>query len=128
MSKKEGMLKNLADLPGLFDLAKLAGMSHCKLNRRFKELFGNTVFGCLREMRLEKARQLLTAGDMNVTEISYAVGYSCLSHFSKALKKYHISPRRCRKRFLSLLTVSSAQTVFLSFFNENVYNQNQFSI
>ncbi len=95
---REVMLKDLANPPGLYDLAKIAGMNHCKLNQGFKALFGNTVFGCLREMRLEKARQLLTAGKMNVTETSYFVGYSCLSHFSRAFKgQYKINPRECLK-------------------------------
>ena len=95
---REVMLKDLANPPNLYDLAKIAGMNHCKLNRGFKALFGNTVFGCLREMRLEKAKQLLTSGEMNVTEVSYSVGYSCLSHFAKAFKEqYHISPRSCLK-------------------------------
>lgn len=95
---REVMQKNLSNPPCLFDLAKISGMNHCKLNRGFKALFGNTVFGCLREMRLEKARQLLRTGEMNVTEVSNSVGYSCLSHFAKAFKaQYHISPRSCLK-------------------------------
>lgn len=95
---REVMLKDLANPPKLYDLAKIAGMNHCKLNRGFKALFGNTVFGCLREMRLEKARQLLTAGKMNVTEASCFVGYSCLSHFSSAFKEqYKMNPRECLK-------------------------------
>ncbi|WP_320044371.1 AraC family transcriptional regulator [uncultured Desulfobacter sp.] len=95
---REVMQKNLSNPPCLFDLAKISGMNHCKLNRGFKALFGNTVFGCLREMRLEKARQLLRTGEMNVTEVSNSIGYSCLSHFAKAFKaQYHISPRSCLK-------------------------------
>jgi AraC-like DNA-binding protein len=95
---REVMLKDLANPPNLYDLAKIAGMNHCKLNRGFKALFGNTVFGCLREMRLEKARQLLTAGRMNVSEASCFVGYSCLSHFSSAFKEqYKVNPREYLK-------------------------------
>ena len=95
---REIMLKDLANPPNLYDLAKIAGMNHCKLNRGFKALFGNTVFGCLRDMRLEKARRLLTTGKMNVTEASCFVGYSCLSHFSNAFKEqYKINPRECLK-------------------------------
>jgi len=95
---REVMQKDLANPPSLCDLAKIAGMNHCKLNRGFKALFGNTVFGCLRDMRLEKARQLLTTGKMNVTEASCFVGYSCLSHFSSAFKEqYKMNPRECLK-------------------------------
>ena len=95
---REVMLKDLANPPSLYDLAKIAGMNHCKLNRGFKALFGNTVFGCLRDMRLETARRLLTTGRMNVTEASCFVGYSCLSHFSSAFKEqYKMNPRECLK-------------------------------
>ncbi len=95
---REVILKDLANPPNLYDLAKIAGMNHCKLNRGFKALFGNTVFGYLRDIRLEKARRLLTTGKMNVTEASCFVGYSCLSHFSNAFKKqYKVYPRECLK-------------------------------
>ncbi|WP_320044361.1 AraC family transcriptional regulator [uncultured Desulfobacter sp.] len=95
---REVIQKDLANPPNLYDLAKIAGMNHCKLNRGFKALFGNTVFGCLRDMRLETARRLLTAGKMNVTEASCFVGYSCLSHFSSAFKEqYKMNPRECLK-------------------------------
>jgi AraC-like DNA-binding protein len=38
----------------------------------------------LRNLRLERAAELLRSGRSNVTEAALAVGYSSLSHFSKA--------------------------------------------
>jgi AraC-like DNA-binding protein len=40
--------------------------------------------GFLRNLRLERAAELLRSGRSNVTEAAIAVGYSSLSHFSKA--------------------------------------------
>lgn len=89
------LLENLISPPGLFELAKITGMNHFKLNRGFKEVFGNTVFGYLRELRLKEAKRLLEKGEMNVTEVSLSVGYSCLSHFAKIFKEhYGVSPGR----------------------------------
>ena len=72
----------------LLDLARAVGLPHPKLNFYFRELYGTTVFGYLREMRLNKAKSLLDEGRMNVTEVAYEVGYSSLSHFAKAFKDH----------------------------------------
>ena len=84
---------NLQNPPKLLDLAKTVGMSHPKLNICFRELYGTTVFGYLRQTRLGRAKSLFDTGRMNVTEVAYEVGYSSLSHFARAFRKQHgISP------------------------------------
>jgi AraC-like DNA-binding protein len=74
--------------PKLLDLARAVGLPHPKLNFCFREVYGTTVFGYLREMRLNKAKSLLDDGRMNVTEAAYSVGYSSLSHFAMAFKDH----------------------------------------
>jgi AraC family transcriptional activator of pyochelin receptor len=64
------------------------GLSHPKLNYGFREIYGSTIFGYLRELRLNKAKALLDDGTMNVTEVAYEVGYSSLSYFTKAFRDY----------------------------------------
>ena len=81
--------RDLQNPPKLLDLARTVGLPHSKLNSCFRELYGTTIFGYLREIRLNKARSFLDEGRMNVTEVAYAVGYSSLSHFAKAFKKQH---------------------------------------
>lgn len=54
----------------LIELSRLIGLNDYKLKKGFKEMFGTTVFGYLREKRLEKAFHLLQEGTMNVTECS----------------------------------------------------------
>jgi AraC-like DNA-binding protein len=75
--------------PKLLDLARAVGLPHPKLNFCFREVYGTTIFGYLRETRLNKAKSLLDEGRMNVTEVAYAIGYSSLSHFAKAFKAFH---------------------------------------
>lgn len=81
------LLKNMETPPSLYDLARSAGMSHPKLNRCFKHMYGMTVFQYLRYERLNKARGMLENEGVTVTETAYQVGYDSLSHFSQAYKK-----------------------------------------
>jgi AraC-like DNA-binding protein len=101
-SVRDQLLKNISDPPSLLHLAHECGLTHNKLTSGFRELFGSTVYEYLRQIRLEKARELLLSGDHNVTEVCYTVGYSNLSHFAKMYKqRYGESPSRSRKRIFS---------------------------
>lgn len=84
---RELLLQQLDNPPSLLSLARQVGLNDCKLKWGFRRLFGTTVFGCLREYRLERSRQLLATDQMSVTEVAYAVGYSSLPSFSKAFRK-----------------------------------------
>jgi len=64
--------QDLAAPPALEDLGKKIGCSHFYLSRIFSAL------------RMERAAELLQAGEYNVTEAALEVGYNSLSHFSAA--------------------------------------------
>ena len=90
--------RELKDPPSLFTLAKTVGLSHVKLNRGFRALFGTTAFGYLRQIRLQNAKKLLETRQMNVTEAAFAVGYNSLSSFSRAFaNQYGLQPHLCYK-------------------------------
>jgi len=76
---------DLENPPSLFELASSVGISHSKLNKGFKEFFGTTAFGYLRQERMKEAKRLLGEG-MNVTESAFAVGYNSLSSFTRAFR------------------------------------------
>jgi transcriptional regulator GlxA family with amidase domain len=85
--------------PKLLDLAHAVGTNHCTLNKGFMEVFGTTVFGHLREMRLIEARRLMEEEDMNVTQTALAVGYNSIATFSRAfLEFFGRSPSTFLKR------------------------------
>ena len=76
--------RDLANPPTLEMLATQAGCGAFHLSRTFSQHTGRTVPQFLRQLRLERAAQLLREGRCNVTEAAVEVGYSSLSHFSKA--------------------------------------------
>lgn len=90
---RELILEGMADPPTLIELSRMIGLNDYKLKVGFKGMYGTTVFGYLREKRLEKALQLLQQGNMNVYETLLAVGYSNPSHFAQAFRgKYGVLP------------------------------------
>jgi AraC-like DNA-binding protein len=93
------LVKNIENPPHLKDLANAVGMSHPKLNRCFRQVFGATVFECLRNERLLRAKEMLEHQGLTVTEAAYAVGYNSISHFSQAYKKQFGRSPCVRPRF-----------------------------
>jgi AraC-like DNA-binding protein len=73
--------------PALGELGKLVGCSPFYLSRVFRDETGQTISQFLRGARLARAAEMLRGGEGNVTEAAMAVGYSSLSHFSKAFAK-----------------------------------------
>jgi AraC-like DNA-binding protein len=94
---KEILLQDLENPPSLLELARLVGLNDYKLKSGFRQLFGTTVFGYLYQQRMKQAHELLQSSEANVTEIANQVGYTSLSAFSNAFKKFYgISPSQVR--------------------------------
>lgn len=81
------VLGNMENPPTIIELARMVGINETKLKKGFKQVFGTTVFNCLRSHRMELAQALLTRGDCNVAEAAVAVGYSNASHFTRAFRR-----------------------------------------
>ncbi|WP_018291920.1 AraC family transcriptional regulator [Verrucomicrobium sp. 3C] len=81
---QEYLRAHLAEPLCLKALSKEVGCSPFYLSRIFSDQVGETLPAYLRRLRMEKAAELLRKGEHNVTEAATAVGYSSLSHFSKA--------------------------------------------
>jgi AraC-like DNA-binding protein len=90
--------RDLETPPNISELLGQVGMCRSKLHQCFREVYGMTPFDYLRHKRLETAERLLQHGELNVTQAAYAVGYSSLSHFTKAFKEHTgYLPGQCRK-------------------------------
>ena len=63
-------------------LARGANMSAGHLSRQFRLAYGESPYSYLMTRRIERAMALLQRGDMSVTEVCFAVGYSSLGTFS----------------------------------------------
>ena len=84
---------NNADL-SVDRIADEVGISRVHLHRKMKELTGQTPHDFIRNIRMKKAASLLASGDMNVSEVMYACGFSNAASFSTVFKKmYGMSPR-----------------------------------
>ena len=81
---KELLARDLANPPTLEMLGQEVGCSPFHLSRIFSREVGLTIPQFLRNLRMERAAELLRSGRYNVTEAATEVGYSSLSHFSKA--------------------------------------------
>ena len=68
--------------PSLEDLARIVNCSPFYLSRQFGQEGGATMQQFLRQIRMERAAELLRSGKCNVTEAALEVGYNSLSHFS----------------------------------------------
>jgi AraC-like DNA-binding protein len=75
---------HLAEPPDIESLGAQVGCSPFYLSRLFSKETGLTIPQYVRQIRMERAAELLLAGRHNVTEAAMEVGYSSLSHFSKA--------------------------------------------
>ena len=83
-------LKNLEDEHfGGRELALATGMSLSTLNRRLQAITGRTSNQFIRDVRMEKARELLLGGELTVAEISYMVGYTSPSYFTKRFHDHY---------------------------------------
>ncbi|MDE6093177.1 MAG: response regulator, partial [Muribaculaceae bacterium] len=70
------------------DLAGRLGLSRVQLYRKIKAITNYSPAEMVRIMRLRRADRLLKTTESTVSEISYAVGFSSPSYFSKCYKDY----------------------------------------
>lgn len=74
-------------------LASALGISRTKLYRDIKGIDGQSLSDYVRNVRLEKATELLLTTNMNVQEVMNEVGFVNSSHFTKIFKlKYGMTP------------------------------------
>jgi len=76
--------EKLAEPPTLDEIGRAVGCSPFHLSRTFSTATGLTIPQYIRQLRMERAAELLRSGKFNVTEAALEVGYSSLSHFSQA--------------------------------------------
>lgn len=67
-------------------LALELGMSRTSLFSKTKSLLGESPQAFLTSFRLNRAKELLRQGDLNVSEVAYKVGFSTLTGFSRSFK------------------------------------------
>ncbi|TDE92528.1 AraC family transcriptional regulator [Occultella glacieicola] len=63
-------------------LARAEYLSSGHLSREFRAAFGESPYSYLMTRRIERAMALLRVGELSVTEVCFAVGFSSLGTFS----------------------------------------------
>ncbi|MEP2023192.1 helix-turn-helix domain-containing protein, partial [Reichenbachiella sp.] len=85
--------ENLSDENfGVTELADQISMSRSNLLRKVKSATGLSVSLLIRQVRLHHAKELLNEGNLNVSEISYKVGFSSTSYFTKCFREHYGYP------------------------------------
>ncbi len=81
----------------LKELSRVVGTNESTLKKGFKEVFGKTIFSYWSDLKMDRAVKLLLEGEMNISEIAFALGFKYPQHFSTAFKrKYGVTPSKYR--------------------------------
>ena len=84
----ETVLENIKDAElDIEKFSRLMAVSRMQLYRKMSALTGMTVKEFIRDIRLQKAAELLEQKQLNISEVAYAVGFSDLSHFRKCFRE-----------------------------------------
>lgn len=90
----EQHLENALSIPEIADEVEI---SHRQLNRLFMRYVGKSPAIYYRDIRLDRARGLVTQTDMPMSEIAIASGFASQVHFSRAYReRFGLPPRTDR--------------------------------
>lgn len=95
-----GRIMKNPELPwNVNDIAAELYLSKSYLQKMYKHYFGKSIIMDMIDFRLEKAKNLLSASDMTVTEISMECGYSSYNYFVRQFKTAEgMSPTEYREK------------------------------
>ena len=78
---------------------KEMGMSRMQLHRKLKALTNYSASEFIRDIRLQRAADLLETNGMNVGEVAYSCGFNSVSYFTQCFsEKYGVSPTKYVKK------------------------------
>jgi AraC-like DNA-binding protein len=76
------------------DMADLVSLSPSAFAHLFRDVTGRSPYQFVKEMRLDRARELLVDGNFTVARISKEVGYASVSHFISEFRgRFGVTPR-----------------------------------
>ncbi len=75
------------------DLAQLTNLSVSSFKREFNRIYNDSPASYFRNMKLERAAELLIISDHTISQLAFQSGFKELPHFSKCFKdKFGVSP------------------------------------
>lgn len=92
--------KNMSNAEfSVVEFGKELGFSRMQLFRKLKQLTGLAPNEYIRMLRIKRAAQMLQQGDLNVTQITYSVGFSDIKYFRKCFKaQFGLTPTQYAKQ------------------------------
>ena len=106
---RKQIIGNLQHQWTIRELAKIANLSEPHLWRLFKAEIKTSPIACVRELRLEKARELLETTFTHINIIGYEVGIPSGSHFARDFKKkYGMTPTEYRTQYWEKIQAEEA--------------------
>jgi len=84
--------KNPGKPLGVADLARQLGMSVSGFHHHFKAVTAMSPLQFQKQLRLQEARRLLLAGEVDAATAGYQVGYDDPAHFSREYKRHFGQP------------------------------------
>ena len=90
----EYVRSHLSELLTVADMADLVRLSPSAFAHLFRDVTGRSPYQFVKEMRLDRARELLVDGDFTVARVSKEVGYASVSHFISEFRgRFGVTPR-----------------------------------
>jgi AraC-like DNA-binding protein len=94
---RDQLSEQFTDPPAIHALARQFGLNRNKLCGGFQYLYGTSIYDFCRNLRLEKARQLLNSSDLSIAQIAQATGFGSASAFSASFaRQFGHAPSRSR--------------------------------
>ena len=94
------LLANLHTQLSIETIASKLSISSRTMNRRFKQLTGDSPLQHLQKLRIERSKFLLETSNLAMTEVMDRVGYRDSSSFGAIFKRYTgLTPGQYRQRF-----------------------------
>jgi AraC-like DNA-binding protein len=85
---------HLSDPLTVADLAEQVSLSPSAFAHLFREVTGRSPYQFVKEIRLDKARELLIDGQLTVVRVAQEVGYGSVSHFISEFRgRFGVTPR-----------------------------------
>ena len=107
LCRARDLLRDVGEEPvSIRDIAREADVSQFHFIRQFEAVFGRTPHQYRIDSRIERAKNLLVAGDLSVTDVCLEVGFSSLGSFSTLFtQRIGEAPSVYRRRVRAMVQV-----------------------
>lgn len=74
------------------NLASKCGLTKYYFLKKFRKIEGVTPYQYILKLKMEKAREIISSGSIQLIDVAYSLGFSDQSHFTNSFRKYFGEP------------------------------------